>query len=76
MWLPKFNERTQIDQMYEQLITIRKTSSEKYSPPSFEPIGRREEVEKNEVAGHVPAHKDFRMKYFKKFNKDEYVESQ
>jgi len=57
-----------------RLITIRKTSSEKYAPPTFEPEGRRQELEKADVPSeHVPAHKDFRMKYFKKFNKEEYV---
>ncbi|THH31329.1 hypothetical protein EUX98_g2848 [Antrodiella citrinella] len=57
-----------------RLITIRKTSSEKYAPPTFEPEGRRLELEKADVASkHVPAHKDFRMKYFKKFNKEDYV---
>ncbi|KAH8107747.1 tRNA guanosine-2'-O-methyltransferase, partial [Cristinia sonorae] len=60
-----------------RLITIRKTTAEKYAPPTFEPHGRRLEVKKVESEGgtgtaeHVPAHKDFRMKYFKKFNKEE-----
>ncbi|TCD66730.1 hypothetical protein EIP91_001023 [Steccherinum ochraceum] len=56
-----------------RLITIRKTTSEKYEPPSFKPTSTsRESPKDSDAPDHVPAHKDFRMKYFKKFNKDEY----
>ncbi|VDC06429.1 unnamed protein product [Peniophora sp. CBMAI 1063] len=47
-----------------RLITMRKTSEMEYPPPEFE-----EKIE--EVDGHVPAHRDFRDKYFKKFGKDD-----
>lgn len=46
-----------------QLVTIRKTSTSTYAPPSFEPS----EADSN----HVPAHKDFRDKYFQGFKKED-----
>jgi len=47
-----------------RLITIRKTTSKRYHPPSFDtPEIRTEDVL------HVPAHKDFREKYFQGFKK-------
>ncbi|KAH9963840.1 tRNA guanosine-2'-O-methyltransferase [Russula dissimulans] len=64
-----------------RLITIRKTTSESYPPPTFEsqtaPQGGGESEEAGEgdseseppVHVHVPAHRDFREKYFKGFNK-------
>ncbi|EMD37313.1 hypothetical protein CERSUDRAFT_153886 [Gelatoporia subvermispora B] len=48
-----------------RLITVRKTTHRVYLPPTFDPEGRREECE----AEHVPAHKDFRQKYFEGFKK-------
>ncbi|KAF9527300.1 tRNA guanosine-2'-O-methyltransferase [Crepidotus variabilis] len=48
-----------------RLVTIKKTTAEKYYPPTFED---REMVTKDE---HVPAHKDFREKYFQGFRKVE-----
>ena len=45
-----------------QLVTIRKTTSKKYPPPSFDPIPPV--VDEN---AHIPAHKDFREKYFQGF---------
>ncbi|KAG5647054.1 hypothetical protein DXG03_001424 [Asterophora parasitica] len=45
-----------------RLVTIRKTTDREYPRPSFEP----EEAE----AAHVPAHKDFREKYFQGFKKE------
>ncbi|KAF9010647.1 RNA methylase [Cyathus striatus] len=45
-----------------RLVTIKKTTSEKYPPPSFEPIT-------SSSINHIPAHKDFREKYFQGFNK-------
>ena len=42
---------------------MRKIGEKTYPPPSFE-----EKAE--DVEGHIPAHRDFRDKYFKKFGKD------
>ena len=42
---------------------MRKMGEKTYPPPSFE-----EKAE--DVEGHIPAHRDFRDKYFKKFGKD------
>ncbi|KAG5639118.1 hypothetical protein H0H81_006707 [Sphagnurus paluster] len=47
-----------------RLVTIRKTTDREYPRPSFEP-------EQPAEAGHVPAHKDFREKYFQGFKKDD-----
>ncbi|KIL65842.1 hypothetical protein M378DRAFT_192147 [Amanita muscaria Koide BX008] len=46
-----------------RLVTIRKTSTVKYPPPSFSP-------EEAVTSEHVPAHKDFREKYFRGFRTD------
>ena len=55
---------------YLQLITIRKCTDKSYPPPM---LRRVSEVEVNEgdcgAGGHVPAHKDFRVKYFQGFKK-------
>ncbi|KAH7921404.1 tRNA guanosine-2'-O-methyltransferase [Leucogyrophana mollusca] len=48
-----------------RLITIRKTSSTTYPPPNFDGLS----ADATE-ATHVPAHKDFRDKYFQGFRKD------
>ncbi|KAH9892792.1 tRNA guanosine-2'-O-methyltransferase [Cubamyces lactineus] len=48
-----------------RLITIRKTTTQKYPPPTFDPAHA---VTEN-VASHIPAHKDFREKYFQGFKK-------
>ncbi|KAK1232664.1 hypothetical protein PQX77_003195 [Marasmius sp. AFHP31] len=48
-----------------RLVTIRKTTSERYPPPSFSPSSETEE------STHVPAHRDFREKYFQGFKKTE-----
>ncbi|KAF4620526.1 hypothetical protein D9613_000293 [Agrocybe pediades] len=45
-----------------RLVTIKKTTSKKYDPPTFEPV-----QPKYEEPVHVPAHKDFREKYFQGF---------
>ena len=50
-----------------QLITIRKTMTEAYPPPTFDPAHA---VTEN-VDPHVPAHKDFREKYFQGFKKND-----
>ncbi|TFK44254.1 tRNA guanosine-2'-O-methyltransferase [Crucibulum laeve] len=47
-----------------RLVTIRKTTSEKYPSPTFEPIHEPK-------VDHVPAHKDFREKYFQGFKPKE-----
>ena len=52
-----------------QLITIRKTTAERYPPPMFDPAHA---VTEN-VDVHVPAHKDFREKYFQGFKKSDPV---
>ncbi|KAJ3549722.1 hypothetical protein NM688_g5150 [Phlebia brevispora] len=49
-----------------RLITIRKVTSEKFPPPSFDPAARLAEQQ----SSYVPAHKDFRQKYFQGFKKD------
>ncbi|EIN11648.1 RNA methylase [Punctularia strigosozonata HHB-11173 SS5] len=46
-----------------RLITIRKTGSAEYPPPTFNADSGGDPV-------HVPAHRDFREKYFKGFRKD------
>lgn len=43
-------------------MTIRKTTSKQYEPPTFEPLELQ-----SEEASHIPAHKDFREKYFQGF---------
>ncbi|TBU39613.1 tRNA guanosine-2'-O-methyltransferase [Dichomitus squalens] len=50
-----------------RLITIRKTTAERYPPPIFDPA--RAVTEAMDV--HVPAHKDFREKYFQGFKKSD-----
>ncbi|KAI0705097.1 tRNA guanosine-2'-O-methyltransferase [Cerioporus squamosus] len=52
-----------------RLITVRKTTTEKYPPPTFDPAHA---VTEN-VDVHVPAHKDFREKYFQGFKKNDSV---
>ncbi|KAJ3484176.1 hypothetical protein NLI96_g5827 [Meripilus lineatus] len=51
-----------------RLITIKKTTTSRFPAPVFEPQGGSEE--NNAENGHVPAHKDFRTKYFQGFKKD------
>ena len=46
-----------------KLVTIKKLTTAKYPPPSF--------MARDSIVGeHVPAHKDFREKYFQGFKKD------
>ena len=52
-----------------QLITIRKNTTDQYPPPTFDPSHA---VTEN-VDAHVPAHKDFREKYFQVFKKNETI---
>ncbi|KAI0785684.1 tRNA guanosine-2'-O-methyltransferase [Abortiporus biennis] len=52
-----------------RLITIRKNTSERYPPPSFDAHGGSQPVDDPSVT-HVPAHKDFRTKYFQGFRKE------
>jgi hypothetical protein len=58
---------------YTQLITIKKTTKEVYARPSFDPaqavIGVPEEQDSANGHEHVPAHRDFREKYFSRFGK-------
>jgi tRNA (guanine10-N2)-methyltransferase len=49
-----------------QLITIKKTSHAEFLPPSFDSVGDAEES----GDPYVPAHKDFREKYFQGFKKE------
>jgi len=44
-------------------VTIKKTTDRQYEPPSF--------LEHEGAAAHIPAHKDFREKYFQGFRKEE-----
>ncbi|KAJ8516074.1 hypothetical protein ONZ45_g6574 [Pleurotus djamor] len=46
-----------------RLVTIQKTSQQAFSRPSFDDQGPQE-------GGHVPAHKDFREKYFQGFKNE------
>ncbi|KAF9447960.1 tRNA guanosine-2'-O-methyltransferase [Macrolepiota fuliginosa MF-IS2] len=46
-----------------RLITIRKIATQKFSPPSFQ------HVEEDAMDTHVPAHRDFREKYFQGFSR-------
>ncbi|KAI0730326.1 tRNA guanosine-2'-O-methyltransferase [Fomitopsis betulina] len=48
-----------------RLITIRKTTPERYPPPTFAPALDESFDEQT----HTPAHKDFREKYFQRFGK-------
>ncbi|KAI8993886.1 tRNA guanosine-2'-O-methyltransferase [Trametes punicea] len=48
-----------------RLITVRKTTEEKYPKPSFDPA----HAVTDNVTSHMPAHKDFREKYFQGFKK-------
>ena len=45
-----------------QLVTIKKTTSKQFPPPTFEPI-----QPSPDESAHVPAHRDFREKYFQGF---------
>ncbi|KAI0066133.1 RNA methylase [Artomyces pyxidatus] len=49
-----------------RLVTIRKTTCESFPPPTFESHAEEGEVE----GAHIPAHKDFRGKYFQGFKKE------
>ncbi|RDX42082.1 tRNA guanosine-2'-O-methyltransferase [Lentinus brumalis] len=52
-----------------RLITVRKITTKKYPPPTFDPAHA---VTEN-ADGHVPAHKDFREKYFQGFKKNDSI---
>jgi len=47
-----------------RLVTIKKATTAKYSPPSFT-------ADDIVVGEHIPAHRDFREKYFRGFKKDD-----
>jgi tRNA (guanine10-N2)-methyltransferase len=51
----------------EKLITIKKTSSAEYPSPSFDSV---KDAAEGSGDMYVPAHKDFREKYFQGFRKD------
>ncbi|KDQ57438.1 hypothetical protein JAAARDRAFT_686559 [Jaapia argillacea MUCL 33604] len=51
-----------------RLITIQKTTTIPVPPPSFDLL--EELVDEEADAGHIPAHKEFRNKYFQGFKKD------
>ncbi|KAG6850972.1 hypothetical protein H0H93_005841 [Arthromyces matolae] len=48
-----------------RLVTVRKTTDQNHGPPLFEPQTSTSDQ------SHVPAHKDFREKYFQGFKKEE-----
>jgi len=48
--------------LLRQLITLQKKTTEKYLPPTFPTIAEASE------GGYIPAHRDFREKYFQGFN--------
>jgi len=50
-----------------RLITIEKVGSDRYPPPAFQPPQSGQVEEEASGERHVPAHKDFREKYFKGF---------
>lgn len=52
-----------------QLITVRKTSKESYPRPTFAPSAVPEDGRSLQDY-HVPAHKDFREKYFRGFKRE------
>ena len=60
---------------FPQLITIRKATSQSYPPPTFDSHAAAphdDESAKGEpspLPAHVPAHRDFREKYFQGFRK-------
>ena len=61
-----------------QLITIKKVSAEDHASPFDVPASDIKESGGSDASGlgaadsqHVPAHKDFREKYFRKFRKEE-----
>ena len=61
------NSRSRTDGGRIQLITIRKTTAEKFPPPTVDPAHAVTENVDADV--HTPAHKDFREKYFQGFKK-------
>ena len=50
-------------------MTIRKVTTERYPPPTFEP--KANDMQSLQGGEHVPAHRDFREKYFLGFKKGE-----
>ena len=56
------------------MITIRKTTDQKFPPPTFDPA--HAVTENPDVDTHVPAHKDFRSKYFQGFKKGDVDEGE
>ena len=46
-----------------KLVTIKKTTSKIHPPPTFDAPGDEDE----DTNGHIPAHRDFREKYFQGF---------
>jgi len=58
-----------------RLVTIKKTTKKTYPPPKFVPVLESKAVEgtveeeKQQQQQRVPAHKDFREKYFQGFRK-------
>jgi len=52
---------------------MRKTTTARYSPPSFNPT--KDPAAGSEGVPHVPAHKDFRQKYFQGFSKTSEVDA-
>ncbi|KAF9644600.1 tRNA guanosine-2'-O-methyltransferase [Thelephora ganbajun] len=53
-----------------RLITIKKCTNESYPPPILRRVPEMEVDEDSEETGeHIPAHKDFRVKYFQGFKK-------
>jgi tRNA (guanine10-N2)-methyltransferase len=50
-------------------VTIRKMTSYAYPPPTFKQGA--EDIVDPEMVLHIPAHKDFREKYFQSFLKKE-----
>ncbi|KZT29058.1 tRNA guanosine-2'-O-methyltransferase [Neolentinus lepideus HHB14362 ss-1] len=61
-----------------RLVTIRKTTSEQYPAPTFDvppPVPEQSPTGNEEAVAHVPAHQDFRRKYFEGFKKASDAES-
>lgn len=57
-------------EVFPKLITVKKITNMQYPPPAFAPP-----VQDTGSDDHIPAHKDFREKYFHGFKKPEDCES-
>lgn len=55
-----------------RLITVKKTTAEKFPPPTFDTVpASADATAAFDTPQHIPAHKDFREKYFQGFKKED-----